>query len=101
MDDRDFDSIAKRAAGGSSRRTLLKALFGIGAVTATGAVVHGQADAARRGFSGPKFPWDPTPTPIPVCLEDGEYCDLSDQNACCSQKCIYNPLSPSGGYCIP
>ena len=103
MDDRRFDSVAKAAANGTSRRSLLKAILGIGSVAATGAVIHNRADAARRGFSGPKIPWEatPIPTPTPVCLPDGDFCFIWEPETCCSGICIFNPLSPTSGYCVP
>ena len=103
MDDDRFDSVSKTLRKGGNRRSLLKAMLGIGAVTATGAIVHGQTEAARRGFSGPHFPWPPAPTPttVPICEPDGGFCSLNDPEMCCSQKCIFNPNSPTGGYCIP
>ncbi len=98
MLDRRFDSVAKVVGGSVSRRSLIKTVFGSGAVAATATVAHNRAEAARRGFSGPSFPWAPTPTP--TCEPDGQFCDIYQQSSCCSGKCIYNPLSPTGGYCV-
>lgn len=55
MDDRRFDGLARSLASAPSRRTLLKGLFGAG-VLATLAGERFEADAARRGFSGPRIP---------------------------------------------
>ena len=63
MDDRRFDALTRRLGTLSSRRSALKALVGLGGLLTTGAVIHGQTDAARRGFSGPSV--FPTPTPTP------------------------------------
>jgi hypothetical protein len=84
MDDNRFDSIARQLGSGSSRRAVLKGLLGIGGVAAVGLTVHGQTDAARRGFTGP---FGPTPVPTPTCAPDGAPCNLSNPGACCSQCC--------------
>jgi len=84
MDDKRFDSIARQLGSGSSRRAVLKGLLGVGAVAAVGLTVHGQTDAARRGFTGP---FGPTPVPTPTCAPDGDPCNLSHPEACCSQCC--------------
>jgi hypothetical protein len=84
MDDKRFDSIARQLGSGSSRRAVLKGLLGVGAVAAVGLTVHGQTDAARRGFTGP---FGPTPVPTPTCAPDGAPCSLSNPGACCSLCC--------------
>lgn len=98
MNDRRFDTMSKRLGSGVSRRTVLKAMLGIGALSTTAALVQDQTEAARRGFSGPKFPWDVTPTP-PVCFPDGEFCFLWEPDSCCSGICAAYPISPGGGIC--
>ena len=55
MDDRKFDTIARNLAAGTSRRALLAGLLGLGGIAAGGIDLH-HAGAARRGFSGPRFP---------------------------------------------
>lgn len=71
MDDRTFDSLVKSMATGTSRRSLLKGLLGLGGgVVAGGPMLEGDSEAARR----------PSPTPTPV-------------------KCPGNQI-PSGGTCI-
>ncbi len=59
MDDRRFDSLTRALAKGGSRRTLLKGLLGLGAATASAAVVQ-DTEAARRGYPGPPLPRKPT-----------------------------------------
>ncbi len=57
MDDRKFDSLVKSFASGTSRRSLLKGMLGLGGAALTGSVVlDGDSEAARR----------PTPTPKPI-----------------------------------
>lgn len=65
MDDRRIDLFVKGLAAGHNRRSLLKGLLGLGGLTATGAVLFGDADAARRGYSGPPTV-APQPTPLPT-----------------------------------
>lgn len=57
MDGRQFDSLAKALAAGTSRRNVLKGLLGLGgAAVIGGTALEGPAEAARR----------PTPTPTPI-----------------------------------
>lgn len=84
MDDRRFDTIARQLGAGSSRRSVFKGLLGIGGVAAVGMAMHGQTEAARRGFSGP---FAPTPVPTPTCAPDGDLCELAHPERCCSQCC--------------
>jgi hypothetical protein len=73
MDDRRFDSLVRSLASGGSRRTLFKGFLGLGGAVVVGAAVSGHdAQAARRGFSGPKLP-QPC---VPTC--DGATCGGSD-----------------------
>jgi hypothetical protein len=82
MDDKRFDSIARQLGSGSSRRSVLKGLLGVGGVAAAGLVVHGQTDAARRGFTGPFGP-----TPTTTCVPVGGPCELGHFEVCCSLCC--------------
>ncbi len=88
MDNRRFDELTRRMGRGASRRTLLKGLFGIGSIAATGAVLH-DVDAARRGYTGPPTlaPWptataQPTSTPSPTPTITPNLCGLS--GVCCT-----------------
>jgi hypothetical protein len=90
MDNRRFDTVVRNLAPGASRRALLKGLLGLGGVVAAGVELH-QADAARRGFSGPVFP-AVVPTE-PPCINP----DTCVFDACCAgffccngQECIPN-----------
>ena len=60
MDDRRFDELARRLGG--SRRRFLKQVVGLGGAAAVGSLVAVDAEAARRGYSGPPFP-APAATP--------------------------------------
>jgi hypothetical protein len=51
MEDRRFDALAKRLGG--SRRSLLKAMIGLGGGAAVTRLDAGETDAARRGYAGP------------------------------------------------
>lgn len=88
MDDRRFDSITRAMANGASRRTMLKAFLGLGVITSAGAVLH-DADAARRGYSGPPIPRKTPTPPITDCDGlscNGECCD-PDETVCCDGYC--------------
>lgn len=94
MDDRRFDTVVRNLASGTSRRTLLKGILGLGGVAAVGVELH-QADAARRGFSGPVFPTEvPTEPPCanPPSCASGQLC--CDGFRCCNGDCI-----PEGDEC--
>ena len=83
MNGRHFDSLTKSVATRTNRRSLLAGLLGISAGIAVTAVAPDSADAARRGFSGPRFP---PFTPTTICLEDGSSC--GDGAICCSACCV-------------
>jgi hypothetical protein len=94
MDDRRFDALARQLGRGGSRRTLLKALIGIGGVAATGAALH-DTDAARRGYSGPPtlapFPTrtpqpttTPTQTPPPTTIPTSTANPCGTSGVCCT-----------------
>lgn len=88
MDDRRFDALTRRLGSSTSRRTVLKGLVGIGAIATAGMVIGGPTEAARRGYSGPKFVVTPTPTPPPpICWEDGHACTIEDFTNCCNLAC--------------
>lgn len=50
MDDRQFDNLAKRV--GTSRRSVLKKMVGLGGAAAVARLSMSEAEAARRGYSG-------------------------------------------------
>jgi hypothetical protein len=121
MDDRRFDAIAKSLAAGTSRRSLLKGILGLGGAAAVGSLgLERESEAARR----------PTPTPSVrncpagqvwngrtcVCLAGptcgAECCGVG--GTCCDGACCYGvcfgeelccPSSseycPSAGECCP
>ncbi len=78
MEHRTFDSLTKALAQGRSRRSLLKGMFGIGTAAVSGAVLNRDADAARRGYSGP-FPKPTVVAGPPTC---------NDQNCYGCHQCI-------------
>ncbi len=53
MDDRTFDTLARRMAQHHGRRSLLKGLLGLGGAAMTGALAAAPGEAARRGYAGP------------------------------------------------
>ena len=55
MDERQFDTLARSLAAGVNRRQVLQTLIGTSAALA-GAALTREAEAARRGFSGPCRP---------------------------------------------
>ncbi len=55
MQDRAFDAVAKKMGRGN-RRVLLKGVFGAAGVALTGRLLGNDAEAARRGYSGPTVP---------------------------------------------
>ena len=64
-----FDRWAVSLAGQRSRREVLKGILGLAAAASAGAVAVEGAEAARRGFSGPR-PGNTTPEPcVPECGE--------------------------------
>ena len=78
MDDRQFDALVRSLAAGRSRRQVLKGMLGLGgAAAATAAALPDQADAARRGYSGPKFPT----ACVPNC--DGTTCGANGCGGTC------------------
>lgn len=83
MEDRRFDSLTKSVATRTNRRSLLAGILGIGAGVTAAAVASDSAEAARRGFSGPKLPWL---TPPSTCLAEGSSCGEDTQ--CCSRCCV-------------
>lgn len=103
MDDRRFDSLARSLADGPSRRTLLKSMLGIaGAAIAGSAMTSNDAQAARRGFSGPKVP---TPC-VPNCAGSqcgsdgcGGTCGDCHSSSTCFQGICYGACDPVASPC--
>ncbi len=107
MEDRTFDTFAKALAQGRNRRTMLKGLLGIGGAVAAGSMLDKEADAARRGFSGPK---QPTPvSPAPTCDPNTCYgCNscingvcVGDPTDCYVHECEASVCDPDGGCSYP
>lgn len=92
MDDRRFDSLVKALAEGSSRRSLLKGLLGLGGVAVAGSSLReSNVEAARR----------PTPTPKPpTCpgkqTPQGGQCVCIAPPAPGTQKCGPDCCNPTG-----
>jgi hypothetical protein len=119
MDDRQFDSVVKSLGAASSRRSLLKGLLGFGGMAATGMIVRDQAQAARRGYSGPSIPSGPSPleTPAPtqppaatatatptvpsgqLCIAVGDPCTVQQTAECCTNACCFRTAQSTVGYC--
>ncbi len=93
MDDRRFDTIARKLASSSSRRAALKGLLGAGGIAAA-LSGYDRAEAARRGFSGPTFSLLPPST----CVADSDACP-NDPSQCCSGYCCKLLDDPGPGVC--
>lgn len=87
MDAERFDAVVKDLAGRPSRRRVLAGLLGIagGAVGLT--VASREADAARRGFTGPKL-WSAS-----TCAPVGDPCASAEN--CCSLCCVSGGGGPA------
>ena len=104
MDDRRFDSLARSLAAGRSRREVIKGMLGLGGAAVAGiALASDDAQAARRGFSGPTLP---TPTCVPqcagaVCGGDGcgGACGECSGTATCFEGACFRSCDPSGPSC--
>lgn len=111
MEHRAFDTLVKQLAQGSSRRSLLKGVLGLGGAAAAGTLLDAQADAARRGYSGP-FP-KPTVIPgPPTCNDQNCYgcrecvngiCTPNPQELCYdhTDQCLTSVCNPDGGCSYP
>jgi len=100
MDDHRFDSVTRAMANGASRRSIVKALIGLGALAGAGSVSR-EVNAARRGFAGPPIML-PTPTP-PLSDCDGLSCNGQccdpDETVCCDGYCCHGTCHDS--QCCP
>lgn len=56
MESRRFDALTRKLGSATNRRTTLKGLLGFAAASAGAVRLTPGADAARRGFSGPRWP---------------------------------------------
>lgn len=97
MDDRRFDGLTRALAGGASRRSVIKALLGLGGAAALAPLAQsGEADAARRPTAGP--------TPIPSC--PGIQVWSNGQCGCpsgvtCGPTCCQTAAQCCDGACCP
>lgn len=88
MDNGRFDSLVKSLASGTSRRSVLKGLLGLGGVVSIGARSGPGAEAARR----------PAPTPRPITCPGSQYWD-GETCACTSGEVCGSDCCPSGSEC--
>jgi hypothetical protein len=90
MEDSRFDQLTRSLAHSTNRRDFMRRLLGIGVATGGAVLLNAnQAEAARRGYSGP-----PPPQPDP-CRPAGTYCVANVQ--CCTSFC--GPNAGPGGTC--
>ena len=80
MDDRRFDQMTRSLAKATSRRGFVRGLLGVAGGAGVVALRGHEADAARRGFSGP-------------CIPAGSFCAANAQ--CCTNFCMAN-IGPGG-----
>jgi hypothetical protein len=81
MDDQRFDDLAKRV--GTSRRSLLKKMIGLGGAAAVVRLGAGEAEAARRGYSGPSS----------GPLESDRICTLENPSCCIGCSLLLGTVS--------
>jgi hypothetical protein len=94
MDDRRFDSLVRQLASGATRRRMLKGLLGLGVTAAVGNAVVEDADAARRGYSGPQLPSPPTGPCTPSC--PAHYCGDDGCGNQCPCEAGWSCISSNG-----
>lgn len=108
MESERFDALTRRMGNATDRRAALKGLLGLGAATIGVARLSSGANAARRGYSGPRWP-EPEPcagdcgesescdcSPNHTCI--GGLCFLSCTDACGCETCTFIP--GKGSFCI-
>ena len=105
MDNWRFDRLTKRLARPRTRRQMLKGLLGLGAVSAGAELASNRTDAARRGFSGPRFPThaaDPgeVVTPPPPTLTPNQCVQMGYRGTCASQHSCEVTCDPFVGTCL-
>ena len=101
MDNRRFDELTRVLALGHTRRTVVRGMLGLGVGALGSAVWTGGADAARRGFSGPRLP-TPPPCSGGLCGDPCESCGTGE--ACfegqCFARCAPGTLACPCGDCV-
>lgn len=112
MDNRRFDDLTRSLASRGSRRGFLRRLLGLGTGVAAASVLIEPADAARRGFSGPRFPWFPDPVEPSACEPFcsvgmcgvpngcGGMCTCDSPRNCVFGACTKPCGSPPCDYCL-
>lgn len=106
MDDRRFDWLTRGIAEGRSRRALLKGLLGLGTGIVLAKPAVDDAEAARRGYSGPPIPpKSPTPAPEPPgcssgSTQCGSACCPDATSECCNGVCCEG-YCYNGNQCCP
>ncbi len=90
MDHQRFDELTRALASGRNRRSVLRGMLGLGGALAGAAAVT-SADAARRGFSGPKLP-TPPPCDGGLC---GDPCDSCGMNEACFESQCFARCAPA------
>ena len=98
MDDRRFDALARSLAAGVSRRQSLRGLLGFTGALGGIALTH-EADAARRGFSGPPLLCSPRCDGT-TCADDGcgRPCRCEDVSPHC--LCLADHLDGASAVCF-
>ena len=99
MDGNRFDQLTRSLASGSSRRSLLKGLLGLGGLAATTLLPTEQSDARRSSSSAPT---PPPPCPGQIQCPDATHC--CDSALCNTQRglcCSAGTLPCDAGCCAP
>jgi hypothetical protein len=97
MDDRRFDALTRTLAQHRTRRQVLTGLAGAGIASLAAVVRSGEdAQAARRGFSGPKFP---LPTPVPCTDSCSDACPCAPNHVCIGGMCFAPCIGCACGAC--
>ncbi len=104
MDDRTFDTLARRMAQHHGRRALLKGLLGLAGAASIGALAATPGEAARRGYAGP-FPRPTEVTGPPPCTDANCYgCHGCVGGVCTDQpktNCYDHTGECLAAYCTP
>jgi hypothetical protein len=101
MDSRRFDELTRVLASGYDRRAVVRGILGLGTGALGGVVMTGGAEAARRGFSGPKLPTAP-PCTDGLCGDPRESCaeGLVCFESECFIPCAQGTLACPCGDCV-